>query len=101
MSILAGIYRLAGHAMEDQELIILSGATDRFAPDGTFVRANGPVEMVFQLFHTHERSRLECRPVAEQRGDMLTFDGRLDNHSELRQQLNIAAADTPDSVMSS
>ena len=99
MSILAGIYRPEGNAMEENELMSLSGATDRYASDGTFVRANGPVGMVFQPFYTHERSGLECRPVAEEHGDMLTFDGRLDNHSELRQQLNIAAADTPDSVI--
>ena len=99
MSILAGIYRPEGNAMEENELMRLSGATDRYASDGTFVRANGPVGMVFQPFYTHERSGLECGPVAEEHGDMLTFDGRLDNHSELRQQLNIAAADTPDSII--
>ena len=99
MSILAGIYRPEGNAMEENELISLSGATARYAPDGTFIRASGRVGMVFQPFYTHERSRLECRSLAEQYGNLLTFDGRLDNHSELRQQLNIVAADTPDSVI--
>lgn len=99
MSILAGIYRPEGNAMEENELMSLSGATDRYASDGTFVRANGPVGMAFQPFYTHERSRLECRPLAEQHGNMLTFDGRLDNHAELRQKLHIVAADTPDSVI--
>jgi asparagine synthase (glutamine-hydrolysing) len=67
MSSLAGIYRPEGRAIEEQELISLSGATDRYAPDGTFVRASGPVGMVFQPFHTHERSRLEYRPVSARR----------------------------------
>ncbi len=99
MSILAGVYRPEGNAVEEHELMSLSGATDRYAPDGTFVRASGRVGMVFQPFCTHERSRLESRPVADLDGNMLTFDGRLDNHSELRQQLNIVAVHTADSVI--
>ena len=99
MSILVGLYRPEGHVVEEHELIRLSSATDRYAPDSAFVRASGPVGMAFQPFYTHERLRLECEPTVDQHGNMLTLDGRIDNHSELCRQLNIAAADTPDSVI--
>jgi asparagine synthase (glutamine-hydrolysing) len=45
--------------------------------------------MGFQPYHTHLRSNLDAQPTASAKGDMLTFDGRLDNHAELRALLDL------------
>jgi asparagine synthase (glutamine-hydrolysing) len=83
MSILFGIWQRYGRPVNDEDLSILAHATDRYAPDGTFVTAHGEIGMGFQPYYTHERSRRESQPVVDAAGNMLVFDGRLDNHCEL------------------
>ncbi len=97
MSIIFGLLESAGSTIDRHRLFDLSKSTNRYALDGTFVVANGRIGMAFQPFHTHERSRLECQPVSDNRGNMLTLDGRLDNHSDLRQLLDIDDPNIPDS----
>src|SRR5258708_5673779 len=53
--------------------------------------------MGFQPLYTHERSKLERHPAIAARGDILSFDGRLDNHEELRKVLELPSEVTPDS----
>jgi asparagine synthase (glutamine-hydrolysing) len=53
--------------------------------------------MGFQPYHTHLRSNLDAQPVVDTNGNMLTFDGRLDNHVELRTLLNIQNDEPSDS----
>jgi asparagine synthase (glutamine-hydrolysing) len=99
MSIIFGIRKAEGQAVEERQLLHLAHATDRYAPDGTFVHANGRVGMGFQPYHTHQRSNIESQPVVDGRGDVLVMDGRLDNHAELCGHLDIREADTADSLI--
>src|SRR5216683_927664 len=87
MSIIFGIRKSEGEVVEEHQLLSLANATDRWAPDGTFVRATGRIGMGFQPYHTHQRSNLESQPVADDLGNMISWDGRLDNHKELRDLL--------------
>src|SRR4029077_17562929 len=97
MSILFGIRNPVGAGVSEQSLLAMAQATVHWAPDGTALRVAGQVGMGFQAFHTHARSRLESQPVTSDCGNLITFDGRLDNHQELRVQLELGAANPSDS----
>jgi asparagine synthase (glutamine-hydrolysing) len=99
MSIIFGIREAEGQIVEGLQLRQLAGATDRYSLDGTYVKASGRVGMGFQPYHTHQRSNLEAQPAVTARGDMLTFDGRLDNHIELCHALDLQHEQTPDSMI--
>lgn len=99
MSILFGIRKAEGHVVEEPQLRRMASATDRYAPDGTFLRANGRVGMGFQAYHTHQRSHLEAQPLMNARGDVLTFDGRLDNSAELCDMLDLKHEQAADSMI--
>jgi asparagine synthase (glutamine-hydrolysing) len=97
MSILFGV-RWAGHESVDEGCLArLAQTTGRYAPDGTFVEVKANVGMGFQPYHTHERTKLEVQPLADASGNMLAFDGRLDNHEELHRSLDLPSTVTPDS----
>jgi len=96
MSILFGVRKAVGETVREEELFDLARATARYAPDGTFVSSIGRVGMVFEPYHTHQRSNLEHRPVRDDVGNLLTFDGRLDNYAELCHLLEIEDDDTSD-----
>jgi asparagine synthase (glutamine-hydrolysing) len=98
MSIIFGI-RECEAKVEDGYLQGLARATDRFAPDGTFFQTTGRVGMGFQPFHTHHRSILESQPLVDVHGNMLTFDGRLDNQAEVSDLLKIRDVEASDSAI--
>jgi len=99
MSIIFGIRKSEGDTVGEHQLANLAHATERWAPDGTFTRANGRIGMGYQPYHTHQRSTLASQPVVDEYGNMVTLDGRLDNHKELRELLDIRESDTPDSLI--
>ncbi len=99
MSILFGIQRNDDGKVEDDQLLALSRATERYALDGTFVRGGIRIGMGFQPYHTHQRSWLEAQPVTDRRGNRLTFDGRLDNYQELGELLDIPFGATDSAIV--
>jgi asparagine synthase (glutamine-hydrolysing) len=99
MSIIFGICQTENHDVEERHLVELSEATRRYAADGCFVRTRGRIGMGFQPYYTHQRSNCELQPVVNDCGTMLTFDGRLDNHIELCQLLDLRDDETADSVI--
>lgn len=92
MSIIIGVRRPLGQEVGEHELLQLAAGTSRYAPDGTCVCAHGRVGMVFQPYHTIERSHLESQPTTDAQGNILAFDGRLDNRDDLRGQLRMSEA---------
>jgi asparagine synthase (glutamine-hydrolysing) len=99
MSIIFGIRKSERGMVTEPQLLDLARATNRWARDGTFVNVQGPIGMGFQPYHTHQRSNIESQPSVDQFGNMVTLDGRLDNHKELRELLEILESDTPDSLI--
>jgi asparagine synthase (glutamine-hydrolysing) len=99
MSMIFGILKPAQEQVTREELQILGLATERYAPDGTYVHASGNLGMGFQPYHTHLRSHLESQPASDRSGNQLVFDGRLDNHRELRNELGISDKESSDSVL--
>jgi asparagine synthase (glutamine-hydrolysing) len=99
MSIIFGIRKSERGMVTEPQLLDLARATNRWAPDGTFVNMRGHIGMGFQPYRTHQRSNLESQPPLDQFGNMAALDGRLDNHKELREQLDVLEPDTPDSLI--
>lgn len=99
MSIIFGVMKSEGPAIEERQLLDLAQATDRYALDGTFVQGGSLVGMGFQPYHTDQRSNLELQPAFDHRGNMLTFDGRLDNAADLCERLGIPEYRTADSLI--
>jgi asparagine synthase (glutamine-hydrolysing) len=97
MSILFGLCRKTGPFIERQELLRLAAATTRYSSEGTSVETRNHIGMGFQPFYTHERSHLDAKPIIDRHGNMLSFDGRLDNYQDLCQELNCADSDIGDS----
>jgi asparagine synthase (glutamine-hydrolysing) len=99
MSVILGVVKAAGQSVEKRELLNLARLTQKHAPDGTFVYARGHIGMGFQPYHTHQRSNLETLPLVDIHGNMLVFDGRLDNHADLCDLLKLREAEVPDSCI--
>ena len=99
MSVIFGMLRSAGHLVTKEALSQIAGATERYAPDGLAVYVDGPVGMGFQSYHTHERSRLDGEPRVDRAGNILTFDGRLDNYRDLAHQLSLGDKENADSAI--
>lgn len=99
MSTQFGIWRPGGGAVEEPELVELGEKTAHLAPDGISRVCRRNIGMGFQPFHTHERSKLDTQPLHMANGNMVTLDGRIDNHQELLEELEIADRNTADSVV--
>jgi asparagine synthase (glutamine-hydrolysing) len=97
MSILYGVRAADRESVAESELRGLARATARYAPEGTSVLVRANVGMGFQSYSTHERSKLDAQPVAAAQGNMVSFDGRLDNHETLCTELELPCEAIPDS----
>jgi asparagine synthase (glutamine-hydrolysing) len=99
MSILFGILKQHDGIVLDQQLREFGSATSRYAPEGTIAIAAGCVGMGFQPYPTTSRAALEQQPRRDHAGNLLTFDGRLDNHETLRETLHIEDTAATDSEL--
>ena len=99
MSIIFGIRTVEERLVDEQHLLHLARGTDRYAPDGVSVCVMDSVGMGLQPFRTHLRSRLESKPGVDVRGNMITLDGRIDNHAELSTLLGLGRNGVPDSAI--
>jgi asparagine synthase (glutamine-hydrolysing) len=97
MSIIFGLRKPFGDTVEKEDMLTLGAATQPYAPDGVFVRAAGRVGMGFQPFYTTDRGRLETQPIEDQSGNIIVFDGRLDNFADLCRNLGIDNTSAGDS----
>jgi asparagine synthase (glutamine-hydrolysing) len=55
----------------------------RRGPDGGGRFISGSIAMVYRAFHTNRESRLERQPFVSHTGQILCWDGRLDNRTDL------------------
>lgn len=89
MSALAGILNFgSGIApVNEYDLAKLGARLDSRGPDGGFEVVSGNLGMCYRVFHTNHESRFEVQPLVSLQGDMLTWNGRLDNRDDLIRQL--------------
>ncbi|MEN3328107.1 MAG: hypothetical protein V7638_2914 [Acidobacteriota bacterium] len=89
MSALAGILNFGSGAVtvNEYDLAKLGATLDSRGPEGGFDVVSGNVGMSYRAFHTNRESHLEGQPLVLREGQMLTWNGRLDNRGELIRQL--------------
>ncbi len=87
MSAQAGIWNFDGKPVDEAFLDKLASAIEQYGPDGGNTYINGSTAMTYRAFHTTLESRLERQPYVTARGNVITWDGRLDNRDELIPQL--------------
>ncbi|WP_263408854.1 asparagine synthetase B family protein [Terriglobus tenax] len=97
MSILLGLLHDPEAFASESELRHLSLSTERFATATGKVYMSGRLAMCVQPYISHERSAMDAGPSADIRGNILGFDGRLDNYQELARELGINSVDRSDS----
>lgn len=97
MNIIFGIWRPQGPPVTKEELESMAMHTRRFAPDGEWFRIVSEIGLGVQAQYTHGRSRMEVQPTSDEVGNLLVYDGRLDNYRDLLKSLDLAGEGTPDS----
>jgi asparagine synthase (glutamine-hydrolysing) len=96
MSILFGVRAADGVSVAKSALQRLAHATARYAREGTSILVRANIGMGFQSYSTHERSTLDGQPLMAAQGNMLSFDGRLDNYETLCGELGLPSNTTSD-----
>ena len=96
MSVIFGLLKSPDENVDRSELDALAQSTERSAVDGTFMHTDRCIGLGFQPSHTTGRSWLAAQPVIDDRGNVLVFDGRLDNFKELGCELGTDAANSSD-----
>jgi asparagine synthase (glutamine-hydrolysing) len=99
MSVILGVLKERGARVGKWEIRKLSAPSRRFAKGETTVHVEERMGMGFQSCPSHERSRMETGPCSDLLGNVVCFDGRLDNVRELASLLDLDEAATSDSAM--
>lgn len=99
MGIIFGMLKSDGDVVREDDLRHCAAATEKYAPDGLFLCTNGKVGMGCQPYYTHKRATLDSAPVLDPLGNMLAFDGRLDNYKELVALLKLPDPEMSDSAI--
>jgi asparagine synthase (glutamine-hydrolysing) len=87
MSVQAGIWNFDGTPVDGKLLADISESLKHQGSDGEFFYLDGSVALLYRPFHTTAESRREKQPYFSRRGFILTWDGRLDNRSDLMSDL--------------
>src|SRR5258708_4595694 len=87
MSVQAGVSYFDGRPADERLLDKMSCALGEYGPDGKFQYISGSCGLLYMPFHTTRESRSERQPHISCKGNVLTWDGRLDNRDELISQL--------------
>jgi asparagine synthase (glutamine-hydrolysing) len=96
MNIISGIWRPQGPPVTREELESMGVHTRRFASDGEWLQIGSQIGFGVQAQYTHARSRLDGPPRSDKTGNILVYDGRIDNYRDLLGDLDLAGEDTPD-----
>jgi asparagine synthase (glutamine-hydrolysing) len=89
MSIIWGVIRFDNEHVTEDELLELSAPVSRYGDGAPVTKLGGKAGMGFLPFHTHERSLLEKAPNSDLAGNLISFDGRLDNYRQLARSLDV------------
>jgi asparagine synthase (glutamine-hydrolysing) len=83
MSAIAGIYNFAGKPVDEPTVSRIATSLIRLGPDGMSCWTSGSIGMVYGSFHTNLESRFETQPLVATGGQVLSWNGRLDNRDQL------------------
>jgi asparagine synthase (glutamine-hydrolysing) len=97
MSVQFGTWNLDGQPLSREYVERAAGALIPYGPDGENSYSKSGLTIVHRAFRTTKESRNESQPHVCESGAIVTWDGRLDNRDELREQLSaILEYDCPD-----
>src|SRR5215475_4565580 len=97
MSVQFGRWNSDGRPVEREYLERVEALLVPYGPDdsGTYSHAN--ISIIYRAFHTTCQSRNEAQPYVITSGAVLSWDGRLDNRTELISELHdVVASNTTD-----
>jgi len=87
MSVQFGKWNFDGKPMDERELDEVRPVLAPYGPDGEGYICQGNITILYCAFHTTQESRREKQPCQLKSGNIVTWDGRLDNREELVTQL--------------
>lgn len=88
MSVQFGRWNLDGQPVEPGYLSKVRALLSSYGPDaGSSYTADG-FAVIYQAFHTTKESHREKQPHLSPSGEVITWDGRLDNRREILRELN-------------
>ncbi len=94
MSCFAGMFHFDGRPADPDTTAAMGDAIAQRATDGGEDFCQGPLAMTYRAFHTTRESHWERQPMQGPSGELLCWDGRLDNRDELRSQLDCSLVPT-------
>jgi asparagine synthase (glutamine-hydrolysing) len=98
MSLQFGKFHFAGRALESGDLDPVRAIFERCSPDSGSSYSDRSVEIIYRAFHTTEESRVEKQPFILDSGEVVTWDGRLDNRDELLAEMGEVLSDSSTDV---
>jgi asparagine synthase (glutamine-hydrolysing) len=101
MSGLAGVWNLDERPLDPHDLSAVASAVVHRGGDLSSCWSNGPIGLSCHLLRVTPESSDERQPTVDTHGNVLVFDGRLDNRRELLDLLGSAdcTPDCPDSTL--
>jgi asparagine synthase (glutamine-hydrolysing) len=87
MSAQFGRCNFDGKPVNRQELDRVRPVLAQYGPDAEGIFCKDNIGIIYRAFHTTRESSLENQPNVSPSGAVITWDGRLDNRSELIHQL--------------
>ncbi len=97
MSVQFGKWNFAGEPLAPRHVSNIEPLLRGYGPDGTNSYSHLGVSILYGAFHLTSESRGETQPQATKSGAVVTWDGRLDNRTELvallREELSIEPTD--------
>jgi asparagine synthase (glutamine-hydrolysing) len=87
MSVQFGRWNLDGKPVDGGYLEKAKESLSPYGPDGGTSFASGNVAILYHAFHTTKESQREVQPHVCASGAVITWDGRLDNRSDLISEL--------------
>lgn len=87
MSVQAGICRLDGNPLDRVLFQNLNAGIESYGPDGGRSYVSDAIGMSYRACHLTKEARLECQPHRTVHGNVITWDGRLDNRDDLIREL--------------
>lgn len=87
MSVQYGRWNFDGRLLGLDNLEKISALLAAYGPDSNETYSASGVKILYRAFHTTKESHVETQPSISRSGAVITWDGRLDNRSELVSQL--------------
>jgi len=87
MSAIGGIHNFVGD-VDEEALRRMEPGLSRLGPDAVYRHKSPAIGMVYRPFHTNRESRFETQPFVARTGEIVCWDGRLDNRNQLINDLH-------------